>query len=312
MKINHALIFTAILLGVFFIFSPSQVAAFSDEPCTGLNYSCSDCLKCEQPQIGMIKTDSATQWTIKLESVTGITDDITGEPTGYYDFLYKVTSTPTSNSASGLNFVAMLIPDCCVTPKILIDIGLSEPFKEVFDPGEGENTLYFGRYVMNGFVVKGTSDSTVNWHLIANTNKLTMSTIIIKLKKGAIPFEMPVPGCTPPPPEKPDGAYISSTTYVCTNIDTKSEWPLSMSYVRLPDTGYADPESLRFFQGADCYDEEFPHGRPYDTKETHPEGLVYCTGGPESKLNECIKYDAESPGCVNYYIGATLCTYCWR
>lgn len=311
MKKNHVLILTSILLGVFFIFSPSQVAAFSDEPCTGLNYSSDESTDCIKPFVGMTVTDPATQWTIKLDSVTGILTP-SGEPTGYYDFLYKVTNTPTSNTASGLNFVAMLIPDCCVTPKILIDINLSDPFKEVLDPGVGENTLYFGRYVMNGFVVKGTSDSTIDWHLIANTNKLTMSTVIIKLKKGAIPFEIPVPGCTPPPPEKPDGAYISSTTYVCINIDTKSEFPLSMSYVRLPDTGYADPESLRFFQGADCYDDENPLGLPYDTETTHPEGLVYCTGGPESKLNECIKYDAQSPGCVNYYIGATLYTYCWK
>ena len=298
MKKNHAQILTAILLCVFFIFTASQVAAFSDEPCTGLNYSCDDCNDCVKPLVGMTVTDPETQWTIKLDSVTDLLD-------GNYDFLYKVTSTPASNSASGLNFVAMLIPDCCVIPKVEIDLDASDPFSQYFAPGIGENTLYFGQYVLSGFVIKGTSDSSVDWHLIANTNKLTMSTMIIKLKKGAITFKMPVPGCTPPPTEKPIGASISSTTYICTNVDTHPLYPISMEYQRDPDTDYAIPSTVKFYRALDC------EGVANDPITTTPLPLVYCTGGPGDKLNECIKLTSESPGCVEYYIKGTLCKFCY-
>ena len=225
---NRCLIFGAVMFTGIFLFIAGEALAFSDEPCTGLNYSCDDCGGCDQPQVGMIVEDQATQWSIKLHSVTDLEN-------GYYDFWYKVGNDSTFSSASGLNFVAMLIPDCCVSPKVLIDLDESDPFKEVNDPGVGENTLYFGQYVLNGFVVKGTSDSTVNWHLIANTNKLTMSTMIIKLKKGAIPFKMPVPGCpTVPLPTEP---LLGSRTFSeCSNFGQDTIEPFVIDGEELPAT----------------------------------------------------------------------------
>jgi hypothetical protein len=224
-----------ILLAGIFIFISGEALAFSDEPCTGWNYNCGACTECVQPEVGMIVTDPATQWTIKLDSVSEL-------PDGNYDFLYKVTSTPTSNTASGLNFVAMLIPDCCVSPPVNIDIGASYPFKESFAPGVGESTLYFGRYVMNGYVVKGTSDSTVDWHLISNTNRLTMSTMIIKLKKDALTFKIAVPGC-PAVPAGTEPLVGSRSFSECSNFGQDTIEPFVIDGEELP----ANADDISFY-----------------------------------------------------------------
>jgi len=199
---SKPLLFFTLIFAIVAMFATSDSMAFNDDACYGWNYdeSCPPPLK--------TLTDSATGWTITLDSVNPISG------TGLYDWYYTVENSPGSGSAAGLNFVAMLIPDCCTEPKINIDINNSDPFKEVFPVAEGENTLYFGRYIEQGFVVKGTADSVVDWHLIANTDKITSSTIIIKLKKSAITFEMAVPGCTPAVAPEPIPGGLRATAEI--------------------------------------------------------------------------------------------------
>ena len=173
---RKTLLFIAILLVAVAQFVTQKAAAFSDY--------------CEEPQMKV--TDPGTGWTVDLVSVTERDD-------GKWDWYYKVTNRPLSDSASGLNFIAMLIPDCCTSPKIEIYFtDASSGFTNYFNVGAGEPTLYFGRYIQQARVAKGTADNQVKWHLITNTQKMTTSTILLKVRKiGALAFEMAVPACDP-------------------------------------------------------------------------------------------------------------------
>jgi hypothetical protein len=54
---------------------------------------------------------------------------------GLYSWHYKIEND--KKTSSGLNYAAMLIPDCCTDPTILVDLYSSTLFKQVFEVGLG-------------------------------------------------------------------------------------------------------------------------------------------------------------------------------
>jgi len=142
-----------------------------------------------------VDTHTDGGWQITLMSITE-----TG--TGWYDWYYEVRQT-SQPSSKGLNFLAMLIPDCCTEPSIEVNLGHPENnlFKNYFTVAQGEPTVNFGQYNEGARVAKGTPDRAIEWHLITNTRVKTESTIILKVKRvGVLTFEMAVPGCQPETP----------------------------------------------------------------------------------------------------------------
>jgi hypothetical protein len=173
MRKRKNLLFLAILLFTTAVFGAQPVMAFSDfydEP---------------------LETLTKSGWTVELVSVTEVED-------GTFDWYYRIFNA--NGTASSLNFAAMLVPDCFIEPKVLVDVDspLATGFTYYFPVGAGEPTLDFGAYNEQARVAKGNADKQTNWHLITNTKTKTSSTILLKTRKiGVVTFEMVVPGCLP-------------------------------------------------------------------------------------------------------------------
>ena len=186
------------------LFNVSKVMAFSNEPCSQSNYE-----HCSEPPM-VAESDG---WRVVLNSIT----PKEGEPGKYvWDYTF---ANPTGEGIAGSNFIGILFPDCCNSSEKLNPafIENSDPAMTCFEVGEGETTIYFGKYINQAFVCKGTPDSTGSYKIIANTKYKTTSTIIIKLGKIVIDFEMAVPGCPPAP--APIEPLIGSRTFTeCSNF----------------------------------------------------------------------------------------------
>jgi hypothetical protein len=119
-----------------------------------------------------------------------------------YKWTYNITRN--GNKPTGLNFLAMLIPDCRgiqSDPKIIIredpDSGVSFGGSlQQFAVAEGETVVNFGQFIEQGFVIKGTSDDNIEWSFIANTNAMTKITALVKYQGREVSGEIPGPGCT--------------------------------------------------------------------------------------------------------------------
>ena len=167
---RKTLLFLAILLIVAAQFGVQEAIAFSD-------YN-------EDP----LKSLTINGWTVSLS--------IGDEVDGYWQWTYDISNP--KGTASGLNFAAILVPDCYTDPKI--DITESTGFTDYFAVGEGE-PHGFGRNNMQARVAKGTPASSTIWSFYANTEKMTTSSILVDVrgKTGELAFEMAVPGCLPEP-----------------------------------------------------------------------------------------------------------------
>lgn len=152
------------------------------------------------------------EFVLPMEKIVGpytITLNNIVENSGNYEWHYTVVNTGTT-SLTRLNFLAMLIPKCC-NGGIVVDEGQSIPNNiKVFDVAEGEDTLNFGEYNQQAFVIKVTPNDTAEWTVVTNSNTPTLTTALIKYGQGkgvALSEVIPAPGCAvvecppPPPPE---------------------------------------------------------------------------------------------------------------
>jgi hypothetical protein len=246
------------------------------------------CDYCDPP----VETLTHGDWKITLVDVLPCAISTNCSGTGLYDWYYEVKKISTDTS-SGLNFLAMLIPDCCSGSKIIVDLGQSTLFKEYFPVAEGEPTVYFGRYNEQARVAKGTPDRDIHWHLITNTNVKTNSTIILKVKKiGVLTFEMAVPGCSG------YGAYTPTAAQQEVTINS-----VRLRILRAPGTGAGI--ALEIW---DAVDEEWDPVTPEEVPPLLDGVTVVDCGGTRGKskhLQECIFTAASSPGWTYINLGGT-------
>lgn len=233
-----------VTIAVIVFFVAGDALAFSDEPCSQYNYQ-----YYKEPAMSA----SNSGWSITLDDeILPILDD-DDKPTGNYEWTYTITDP--SGNFTGANFVAFLIPDCyepkdTSVPSYKIELHgtQSEPDLTCFDVSEGEPTIYFGRYNNQGFVCKGTPDNSGTWKIIANTSYKTKSTIIIKVGKDVLEFEMAVPGCPlAAPPEEP---VLGSRTFSeCSNFGQDTIEPFVIVDDEHPDgiTLPADADDVSFY-----------------------------------------------------------------
>ena len=224
---TRSIIFFAFVLVSVILFTTGEVMAFSDEPCSQSNYE-----YCNEPAM----TATTGGWTITLNDILP-EKNASGELTGNYEWMYTI-SDPSGDGISGSNFVGLMLPDCCRTAdpdeRVIIS-PTSVPPLTCFGVGEGEQTIYFGRYNNQAFVCKGTPDNTGNWKIVANTPYKTRSTIIIKLGKDVLQFEMAVPGCPPAP--APTEPLLGSRTFTeCSNFGQDTIEDYEIDGVQIPHT----------------------------------------------------------------------------
>lgn len=180
-------------IAVISVFAAGDVLAFCDN--------------CE-PNVELPLSVSAGPFNITLKSVEKY--DSTCDPDEglfdacFYKWNYTIMDTGSDPaSLTGLNFLAMLIPDCCNNPKIDFDKVNSIP-GNIFESevAEGEDTLYFGRYNQQAYVIKVTPNGETNWSLVMTSNTVTTTTALLKYgKKDTASYEIPGPGCAKLPCE---------------------------------------------------------------------------------------------------------------
>jgi hypothetical protein len=151
---------------------------------------------------------SAGFFDITLNSIEKYSSDCDPELEGVDTCLYKWNYTvkdagSNPEALTGLNFLAMLIPDCCNEPKIYFDKDKSTPTNMAESAvAEGEDTLYFGRYNQQAYVIKVTPNSVTDWTLVMRSNTVTTTTALLKYgKKDTASYEIPGPGCAKLPCE---------------------------------------------------------------------------------------------------------------
>ena len=163
----------SLVIAIAALFAGSEVIAF-----------CDNCDPGELPISVVIGP-----YTVTLNSIEQIVDST---PT-YYKWKYTVVNTGTT-ALTGLNFLAMLIPDCC-NGTIAVDV---DNYQKYFGVAVGEDTLNFGRYNQQASVIKIFPDSLTNWVIVATSNTPTITTALIRYGQGhgdAISAEIPGPGC---------------------------------------------------------------------------------------------------------------------
>lgn len=178
-RISKALLCT-LLIAIAALFAASEVIAF-----------CDNC----DPEASLHDPVIAGPYTIKLVSIEII--DST-----YNRLNYTIENTSNPGTLTGLNFFAMLIPDCCNEPFITLKLdppNQSLPTNlQVFPVAAGEPTLNFGRFNQDAFVIKGTPNNSTDWSLVTTSKTLTTTTALLKYGKGKgdeLSVEIPGPGC---------------------------------------------------------------------------------------------------------------------
>ena len=147
-------------------------------------------------------------WTVRLVGIDAIPTGCTGTAPDYpevpisldtcYRWNYEIYPTGTNPpKKTGLNFFAMLIPDCCSDPRVYIDENQSIPGNlKVFDIAQGEPTVGFGEYNETGYVIKGTPNNEAVWSIVTNSNSKASLPVAMKVNKsGVLSFELAGPGC---------------------------------------------------------------------------------------------------------------------
>jgi hypothetical protein len=160
---------------------------------------------------------AAGGWAVRLNQITPATG------CGFdpcYQWTYRIFKSGT-NSITGLNFAAMLIPDCCSDPTIII-----KPFQPanlfLYPVAQGEPTLGFGKYIESGYVIKGTPDSSTYWVLLSSTNMIGTVPVVLKTASGIVTMEAPGPACGEP--INPYSPEIKKEDFYIQDVKIKIEW----------------------------------------------------------------------------------------
>jgi hypothetical protein len=238
MSKRKPLIFFTLVFAILALFAVSEVMAFCDY--------------CDPPLVGPIDNQG---WFVELESIVPCDGALPYDPpcsgAGLFEWLYNVYKLDKNNepTASGLNFLAMLIPDCCVGPKITVDKSQSTGFNDYFPVAEGEPTLCFGCYNEQTRVAEGTPDNSTQWRLIASTDQSTESTILLKARKvGVLTYEMAVPGCA-----ATAGGGVTFTSCVNWYGDPENTSDdISLQVTRMGDTEGCIVPPVEFYVGIGC------------------------------------------------------------
>lgn len=201
-------ILAAMLIVIVMLFVSNNALAFNDY--------------CDSPAESMTIGD----YTVKLTSIIE-----TEAGSGLYDWKYEMTNK--NGKLTGVNFIAMLIPDCC-NDAIVFDPNNSVPIAadwQVFDVGQGEQVKGFGQGNYQAYVIKSTP--VVAWTLRLDTNVKTETTIYLETSGGPLYFPMVGPGCMVPPPPPPLGGRTFSE---CANFGQDTVEPIVIDEVTLPAT----------------------------------------------------------------------------
>jgi hypothetical protein len=182
----YVTLFLSVAFAVVALFAATEVMAFTDYGDPPTDYSLTN-----------------QGWTVELVSILECTDPgataICGaRGPGWFDHHYQVYTIDKKGNptASGLNSLAMLIPDCQDGPEIEVDLNYSIQFNDYFGVAEGDSSIGLGQYNEQTRVAQGESDNTFDWHLVVNTDKVTESTIALKVRSiGVLTYEMAVAGC---------------------------------------------------------------------------------------------------------------------
>ena len=227
-----------LLMGMFasllILLSVPAAMAFSDEPCTGVNYECPTCTNCDAPPSSpptssapYTYTDSASGWTVTLY----INDPDPSD--GLWEWIYSASK---NNSVSGLKKIDWGYPACCTTPVTFISPGLnsggfSEPGNlSVFLDGKGAPSG-FGESVTFLNVAQASPDNSSLFKIVTNTNKMTMGVVNLELAGNDTHFSYPVPACAsaaPPAFAGDRNSYSSECREVindCLDLDKDSGTP---------------------------------------------------------------------------------------
>ncbi|MFO7707144.1 MAG: hypothetical protein R6V84_03150 [Desulfobacterales bacterium] len=217
--------FIAAALAMFLIFAGTDAMAFCDY--------CSP-----SPATLPMKTEKGG-WTVELVNIEKITSS------EYFRWTYRIYQTGTTYSISGLNFAALLIPDCCREPYVYIDPSSSSPTNlKTFPVAEGEPTIGFGKFIESGYVIKGTPDNSATWSLVTSTNAITMLPAVIK-SSSVITLEIPGPACSEP--TNPYSPEIKLEEFYIQEIKIRIEWNATnpcdavVSYLLPGTTGWISP-----------------------------------------------------------------------
>ncbi len=199
-KLQCGQILLIMFVGIFILFTGTNMAQAADE---------------EVPIL--CHTDNG--WIIKLLSVEPIDDCIIGDQP-CYEWAYQVQSP--KGDTKGLNHINFNIP--VTSPNdILVGEGGYEPASVfVYDPGVGDPTIYFGRGILQYYVVKFTPQSTEGvWTFISNTGKKGTATGGLKINNNLEICEIGVP-------DDPNYAAMAvSTEQTITTTDNNKQFKIT-------------------------------------------------------------------------------------
>jgi hypothetical protein len=142
-----------------------------------------------------------------------------------YRWNWNIYNEGSPGSLSGLNFLALFIPDCeCTDPYVYFDLGdgVGDPDNaKIYPVGAGEPTANLGRYNKSTYIFKLTPNSYL-MSFVTTTDVVTTIPMALATgrKNNMTSFEGPGPGCTHPeipPCEPPAGASAPSQCVVMLN-----------------------------------------------------------------------------------------------
>jgi len=251
------LMFFTLVFAIVALFGATEVMAFCD--------FCNP----DPPDLPISVT--AGGYTITLQSITKIEAGCyPNDPLDYgatnlplvtpcYQWDYSVVNEG-STSLTGLNFLAMLTPDCCTDPYVYLDLEASVPDNgKIYPVAVGEPTAYAGRFNESAYTFKITPDSGL-MSIVATTDVITTTSGLVASGKkiDATSFEMPGPGCTHSeiPPCEPLPGGVAASVQTCVNNYGKDEDPNDTAhywFFRANDAkGCIDPEETFYVCTGPC------------------------------------------------------------
>lgn len=253
---KKTLLFSTVFIVIVALFGVTEVMAFSDY--------------CSPNPPDLPITVNAGGYTITLESITeeasctkynpenyGDPYNTLGTATPCYRWNYVVHDQNNPSSITGLNFIALFIPDCeCTDPYIYFDLAASVPSNaKIYPVGVGEPTVYLGRFNKSTYILKNTPSNDQLMSLVSTTNVVT--TIPMALATGnkansTTAFQGPGPGCTAPECQCSAGGGSIYTECVNWIGDVESTLDdVSFEIVR-QDNRDGCIQSITFFTGFSC------------------------------------------------------------
>ena len=288
---RKSLLFFTLVIAIVALFGVTEVMAFCDY--------CNP----DPPDLPISVTEGG--YTITLTGITeeasctkndpatyGQTDLGTAIPCYRWDFAVHNEGNP--SALTGLNFLALFIPDCCTDPYIYFDLSAGTPDNaKIYPVAAGEPTVKIGRFNESAYMFKTTPDTPTLWSIVTTTDVITSLPAVLATgrKDNATSFEMPGPGCT-----APESLAVGGSTYTeCVNwygdpADARDD--VSFEIVR---QGNRDGciNSVTFYAGLSC-----DPANPYfaATREDLPTDYV-ASGAlhPGSCADEGVSVTHSSP-----------------